>query len=874
MIVKPCIALLFALICALLPAQSQRLNQTLNAGWAFQQGDSVETDAWQDISIPHTWNIADVYDDQKGYYRGVGWYQLTIDFPDSASQNHHELFFEGVNQVADIYLNEKWIGAHRGGFTGFAINLTKNIQYGKKNTLLVKVDNSYHPDIPPTSFDFNVQGGIYRDVRLISTHPTYFVLNEFAGSGVKVTTPIVTNQEALIKVQSKISFGSKTQSIVLNHQLKYADQEVASIKKNFRKKDFGSSQTLELQVKTPNLWRPDNPHLYRLTSTITDTKSGKILDELTTPVGLRRFEMNPQKGFYLNGERIKLIGASRHQDFQGMGSAIPDSYQIRDIELLKEMGANFLRTATYSQDPAVLEACDRLGIIVWEEIPVVDRVTPSIEFAQNSERMLKEMINQHGNHPSIFMWGFMNEILLGAYEKELSDEEQKEVLQRTTILAQKLNKVCKEVDPNRLTAIANQKNFKKYEDNGLLTITDIVGWNIYYGWYSSDISRTVDFLEDFHEKYPNQGVLISEFGAGSDTRIHSDKPERFDFSMEWQQYVHEEYLKIILGNEWLIGAAIWNLVDFSSEGRQDAMPNINSKGLLTHDRKYKDVYFLYKSALSNEPVVRIASHDWDIRTATSPEQTFTQPIKVYTNQPIVELFLNGQSLGRKTRKNNYTLMWDVPFTNGKNTLYAKSDLGADDFVSVDFHLIKIPFDASFTSLNVNCGSHDDFIEHHAHTVWIADQPYEKGGWGYIGGEPYTIWNGYRNGSDKNILKTDLDPIYQTQRLGADRYQFDLPEGTYSVALHFAELNSKKPEEKLLYNLENETEVTITASRVFDVIINGLIVSPGLDLENEFGTTAAVIRTYEINVKEKGLSIAFESTEGQAVINAISIQKVY
>ena len=296
------------------------------------------------------------------------------------------------------------------------------------------------------------------------------------------------------------------------------------------------------------------------------------------------------------------------------------------------MGANFIRIAHYPQDPAILEACDALGILAWEEIPLVNYITVSEDFNQNSKTMLREMIRQHYNHSSVIMWGFMNEILLRDNKglKANPSLNKDEYYKKVNELAVDLNNLCKIEDPNRFTTIAHHGNYDKYEEAGLNSITDIVGWNLYFGWYGADFSRLGKFLDDFHTKHPTKGIIIAEYGAGSDPRIHAITPKRFDFSEEWQVLYHQSYYEQFKVRNHVMGAAIWNFVDFGSEGRGDAVPRINSKGVLTTDRTPKDSYLFYQTSLSKEKLIAIGDVFWRNRTGFSSDNTLKQPVHIYS----------------------------------------------------------------------------------------------------------------------------------------------------------------------------------------------------------------------------------------------------
>jgi beta-galactosidase len=407
---------------------SVRVVQPLDAGWRFQKGsgslalggkDAADPPSfadWAPVHLPHTWNAEDVVDEAPGYYRGEAWYQRTLDLPLRLRGKRLFVYFEAANQLAKVYLNGQLMGEHRGGYTAFAVDITAAAHFEGPNSLLVQLSNASDPDIPPLSADFTFFGGLYRQVYLLATEPVHFSLGEVAGPGLYAQTPQVSKTAAQIKLVGSLqNHHPQSRRLRLQGQVKDPrGRVVTTFDQPMRATKQGETPfELELPaIEQPQLWSPESPQRYAITAQIRDARTDSLLDELRLPLGLRWFRFSADSGFFLNGKPYKLIGVNRHQDFAGLGNAVPASLQRRDIELIKQMGANFLRIAHYPQHPAVLEMCDRLGILTSVEIPIVNRITESEAFYETCLQMQREMIWQNYNHPSVVVWAYMNEVLL------------------------------------------------------------------------------------------------------------------------------------------------------------------------------------------------------------------------------------------------------------------------------------------------------------------------------------------------------------------------------------------------------------------------------------------------------------------------------
>jgi beta-galactosidase len=875
-----------------MPSAHPRTKKTINEDWKFYRNNieqayttNFNDSDWQSIDLPHTWNNLDAIDEVKGYDRMECWYRKSLYIGKEDAKTHSFLFFEGVNQIADVYVNGQFVGQHKGGYTQFNFEITPFINYDALNSIAIKVDNRHNVDIPPLSADFTFFGGIYRDVFLVHTNAIHFDNSNYASSGVYITTPSVSKEKATVKILSHIKNESAVnQHVIINYTIiDKSGEPIYSTNKKTSLKKQGAIELIvdDIKFTSPNLWSPGDPYLYKVITQIKDETSGEVLDEVIQPLGFRWFKFTADKGFFINGEHLKLIGTNRHQDYLKMGNALPDEMHIRDVKLLKEMGGNFLRIAHYPQDPTVLEMCDKLGIITTIEIPVIDKITESQAFSDNCIYMAEEMVHQNFNHPSLVIWAYMNEVLLRPPFTNNKERHAKYV-ENVSELAQQIEDVIRAEDPGRYTMIPCHGAFDRYNDAKLTQIPMVVGWNLYQGWYGGEFPDFDKFLDRHRAELPDKPMIVTEYGADVHSRLHSFHPERFDYTVEYGNLYHEHYLKAIMERPFVAGANIWNLADFYSAYRGNARPTVNCKGIVGLDRELKDTYLLYKALLKDEPVLELGQKEWKIRggIASDYSNQCIQPVNVYANTPEVELFHNGQSMGKKV-VSNYRANWDVPFVDGINTLEVVCQINGKvyrDINKVDFRLIASDLKSEilpFKAINVSLGSQSYFEDKKRDIVWLPEKEYQVGNWGYVGGNVYRIKTNYGSLplSNLDIKGTESDPVFQSQRVGIEAFKFDVPEGRYTLSLCWAELISDNEYEKLAYNLGNDEEKETISEREFKVVINGEPVEHKLNLRKKFGAEKAVTRKYEINVSDsKGITIRFEKISGETVLNALRLYK--
>ncbi len=833
--------------------QAQREMKTINDNWEFRK--SID-ESWESVNLPHTFNI-DAYQ-QRNYYQGKGFYRRTLVLPEIVAERRYYMKIDAASKAANIRVNGKEVGSHVGGYTACIVDITEYIR--KENLIEITVDNG-RKDITPISADFTFWGGIYRDVWLISTPKQHFNMSNMGSDGIFISTPVVNEKRGVLKVKCEVTNDSHESSILEVRSAIYSPQgKLLQTIKQKQKLKSGETYIFENTsgaIESPDLWSPETPSLYLVKTTLVDPKSGKLLDEKNHKVGFRWFTFDGSKGFFLNGKSYKLRGLNRHQDQAPAGVALDDEAHRRDIFLMKELGCNFIRISHFPQDDAILEMCDELGLLAWEEIPIINIVPNTPGYDDNCEYNLREMIRQHYNHSSVITWGYMNEILLTA--PSIGKPEWLACKERTVNLAQRLEAVLKEEDLGRASVMAfNMTNL--YNEIGL-NLVDVVGWNLYHGWYVDKLKDFNAWCEDQHRRYPDQPMIISEWGAGSDKRLHSTQGRAFDFSIEYQQTYIEHYLPFIENTEWISGCAYWNFIDFNVAARQESMPRVNNKGLAYNNRIWKDVAYYFKAMWRKDiPVIRIASRDWEMRTG---EINKPQSIKIYSNMPEVELFINGQSIGCQKIANCHTV-FNVILPEGISVLMAqgiKNGKTVQDAMTIQFK--SLPNIAEGDELAINVGSNCYFTSDISNLTWLPDQPYTAGGWGYIGGKAHS--------TTSEIYNTLDGPIYQTWREGNWSYKIDAPIGEYEIELLIADVT--KPAAQLANLLNKNKEEKHSGETRFHISICGKQVETNFSPIDGGKHRTAFKRRYIIRNEHDHIVISAGAVKGEPFLAGIKVRKL-
>jgi len=638
--------------------QASRASVSLNDAWHFRRGQgkplsNLEAldESWSAISIPHTWNAEDGADGGDDYFRGDGWYHRELKLEDNLQGKRFYLQFNGANLITDVFIDGQAIGQHAGGYAAFRFDVTDHLTLGGRNLLSVKVNNARHEDVPPLAADFTFFGGLYRDVELLITQAQHFDVLDYASKGVYVNQRAISAERADINVRSRVINAAKqAQSLNLKMQLLDAIGKTVINKQLSLELAAGATTTISesLSLADPHLWQGvTDPYLYQLRLTLSNDAG--VVDTIEQPLGLRDFKVDPVRGAFLNGKPVRLQGVSRHQDKQDKGWALSRADHEEDFQLILEMGANAVRLAHYQHDEYVYQLADRLGLLIWAEVPVISEVNGSQAFTDNTKQQLIELIRQNYNHASIVMWGLFNEISIHGTDVN-------------TALVTELQALAKSEDQYRLTTGAVLGD---HEAQGVFMLPDIVAQNRYDGWYYNDFDGMGEWLDRSAKAFPSRALGISEYGAGASTDIHSDKPVNQDHTEEYQNLYHEENWLIMRERPFMWGSFIWNMFDFAADLRDEgSVPGLNNKGMVNHDRSVKkDSFFWYQSHWRKEPMLYITSRRFDLRK--TPEVS----VKVYSNLEAAELFLGGQSQGVQRNDGSNRLRWpNLPLSMGNNKI--------------------------------------------------------------------------------------------------------------------------------------------------------------------------------------------------------------
>ena len=649
--------LLFVCLCWL--GVSAREVVPFNDAWQFKKGpfptDVMKTVAlwegkWEDVTLPHTWNAKDMQQKANAFYQGVAYYRKRYFFPNEWQGKSLFLRFEGIGSCAEVYVNGKLVGAHKGAYSAFACEIQEEIRFGEENEIVVKADNASRPDVIPVNHSlFGVYGGIYRPVSLIVTEPCHIAVTDCASSGVYITQKNVSHQSADVTVRVKLDNGGLYPVPLVLKTAIYdgAGKRVAWKKQALELTPQGMQEyASSFHIRRPHLWQGrKDPYLYNVRICL--YQGDALIDEISQPLGLRKYEIIAGKGFYLNGEKYPMYGVTRHQDWWGLGSALAKENHDADLAMIMDIGATTIRLAHYQQSDYIYSRCDTLGLIVWAEIPFVNRVTG--EEWENAHNQLRELIRQSFNHPSIYIWGLHNEV----YQPHAY----------TAQLTRSLHELAKTEDPDRYTVSVNGYG---HADHPVNMNAD--------GWYEKKITDIDAWVEGLEADYPEMKLMLTEYGA--DANI-AHQTEFLSESLNWtkefypetfQTKIHEYQWGVIEKHPYIIASYLWNMFDFACPmWDRGGVPARNMKGLVTFDRKVKkDAYYWYKANWSEEPVLYLTQR------RNADRETRRTTVTVYSNIGQPKLFLNGKELAEV--RQGYTAVHyifnDVVLADGKNILTA------------------------------------------------------------------------------------------------------------------------------------------------------------------------------------------------------------
>ncbi|HVM62259.1 MAG TPA: glycoside hydrolase family 2 TIM barrel-domain containing protein [Verrucomicrobiae bacterium] len=658
--------LVFLIGFALCTTAFAREEIRLDSGWRFKLGEAegaelsgVWDKLWPTVSVPHNWGWEDAQQGRE-YYRGPGWYRRELDIAPVEAGKRYFLRFGAAGSVADVYLNGKHLGQHRGAFGAFCFEITHQLSTTGTNTLAVRVSNAPEPDIAPLTGDFPVYGGLYRPVHLIVTGGENFTLTDHGSPGVAWLETSVTETQAVLDVTAQISNTTRQEPVTFVATVFDANGQPVAASQNQITPTTNSTApySLRVVVPQPHLWNGrSDPYLYK--AVVELRAADAVLDSVEQPLGLRYYAVDPEKGFFLNGRLYDLHGVCRHQDRPDKGWAITEADQDEDIELMKELGCTVVRCAHYQHSDYFYSLCDKAGILVWAEIPQVNSVHGTPAFEETSRNQLLDLIRQSINHPSIFAWSLFNEVGVGAK----SDDPHREL--------QDLKIVANGEDPTRPTIAATCT--ERYPQ--MNKIPDWLGWNFYPGWYTPGGTEVMSkWLDERRDSSRHGGFCVSEYGAGANVTQHEQNPKQPVTTgqwhpEEWQAIVHEADWAMFKSRPYIWGTFVWNMFDFTSYFRHEgAQLGRNDKGLVTYDRKTKkDAFYFYKANWSDEPTLYITSRRFTARTNAVTD------VKVYSNAAEVKLLINGVSQGTRTNGVNGVFIWkDAHLKPGENQIEAQA----------------------------------------------------------------------------------------------------------------------------------------------------------------------------------------------------------
>ncbi len=658
--------LLACLLGSICKAEAREVTP-FNNGWEFKKGpfptDAMQTAArwnadWEQVNVPHTWNADDMQKKTNNFYAGVAYYRKHYVFPESLEGKRLFLRFEGVGACAEVYVNGYLVGTHKGAYSAFVCEIGSQVRLGEENEIVVKADNAARPDVIPVNHAlFGVYGGIYRPVWLIVTEPCNIVVNDCASPGVYITQKNVSKQSADVSVRVKLDNATLAPAALeLENAIYTREGKLVKVhRQSFELTPQGvQNYVSDFKISHPHLWQGrEDPYLYKVVSRL--KQDGQVIDEVIQPLGLRKYEAVAGKGFFLNGKKYPMYGVTRHQDWWGMGSALTNREHDFDLEQIMEVGATTVRFAHYQQSDYIYSRCDTLGLIIWAEIPFVNRVTG--QEWDNVHQQMRELIRQSFNHPSIYVWGIHNEV----YHPH----------GYTAALTQSVHDLCKLEDPDRYTVAVNGYGHAEHPVNGN---TDIQGMNRYFGWYEKKIQDIKPWIEKMEKEYPWQRLMLTEYGADANiehqTELLGDALNwGSDFYPEtFQTKTHEYQWGVISQHPYILASYLWNMFDFAvPQWKRGGVDARNMKGLITFDRKIrKDAFYWYKANWSKEPVLYLTQ-----RRNTERERRETS-VTVYSNLGTPRVFLNGRELDgvRKGYTDVHYIFDQVTLAEGRNVLRA------------------------------------------------------------------------------------------------------------------------------------------------------------------------------------------------------------
>jgi beta-galactosidase len=689
-------------------AASQRLDSgweyfrgALDGPWEVWRGNGIAN--WEKVSLPHCFNHDDACDPDRPYYRGHGWYRTQIPIANPMKDGRTLLYFEGAGQTSQVYVGNELVGSHVGGYDEFVFDITDAVSAAGQRAnegvpIAVLCDNSENLERAPSDLsDFSLYGGLYRHVHLAYVPGVSL-------EAVHILPTWAPRADAEVAVKARLhnpkNFAGNARVVVTI--LDSGGQLIAHSDKTLTAWD-GETEIASCTLASPAVWSPAHPNLYACSVTVTTPYGESAVKER---FGIRHAEFLDHGPFQLNGERLLLRGTQRHMDHAGFAAAEPDELIRTEMGLVKAMGANFIRLAHYQQPRLVLDLCDELGLLVWEEAPWCRAGVGNDKWKENAHSMLAHMVDQHFNHPSVLMWGLGNEDdWPGEYP----------AIDKMAIrgFMQEMNDLAHTIDPSRYTSL-RRCDFAR-------DIPDVYSPSIWSGWYSGVYTEYEEALKKERERVRH--FIHIEWGADSHARRHSESPELAlakvkasagsdeagpndlpvnggphvsrdgDWSETYACDLFDWYLKVQETLPWLTGSAQWIFKDFTTPDRaENPVPRVNQKGVIERDMTKKEGYWVFQSYWTEEPMAHIYGHTWPVRWGAQDEPRI---VKVYSNCPAAELFVNGESAGERKRNTQdfpaAGLRWMVKFKPGKNRLRVlarKNGVPVSDEIEFEYQAVK------------------------------------------------------------------------------------------------------------------------------------------------------------------------------------------
>lgn len=855
--------------CAAPAAAGERTTTALTDGWRFAFGDqyteSSDDSHWQTVRLPHSWNRIGGHPAKApdaNDLKGKGWYRLKFEAPaGTAKPRRTWLQFDGASIVSEVWLNGVAVGRHAGGVSGFRFDVTDMIRPGE-NQLVVSADNtapdkkgSVTAETLPMGGDWFMYGGLYRKVSLVTTDPVHIDLADNGGPGVYAHTESLDAGGAKLAVVARVrnDAAAPRSARIRTSLIDHLGRVVASRTRPLALAAAGVGETRTiLDVGKPHPWNGvADPYLYKLQVEV--QAGGRTVDRMTQKVGIRTMRFDPDKGFFLNGRQLALHGVNRHQESGANGWATTDDELERDYALIKEIGANTVRLAHYQHAQAEYDLADRMGLVVWAEMPLVllsapygePKATPG--FIANAEQHLRELIRQNFNHPSIVAWSVANEPNISSVWMPIKAP--------TVPLLERLAALARAEDPSRPPVLASCCGTLPgdltpgTQGKGLDSppqAVDVFGVNVYFGWYYASVSDLGKYLDQVHAFYPRKAFSVTEYGAGGALSQHSDNPLGGPVDSggrphpeELQSYIHENTYPQLRDKPYLWASWLWNMFDFASASRQEGdLVDTNDKGIVSFDRQVrKESFYYYKAHWNPEPMIYLAGHRYTERASPVAD------VRAYSNAPRASLSVNGKDQGSVPCVERICVWRGVALAQGDNVMAVEATSGGRKLGD--------------------------------RAVWRrTDGP---GTWRILAGQVavtatgaglYGSDNFFTGGAaqflNKPVRGTPPPPkvvagaadqkLYLSYRTGRFSYELPLPDGDYDMTLRFVE----------------PVQDQGAGKRVFDVLVQGQVAIADLDIAAAAGPMKALERTVPLHVSGGKGRIEFIPKAGEAILSSFSI----